>query len=148
MTKGIDAWRKWTEGRYQKFPLEHEELTISINAGRKIVIWFDEKTDTVYRVWARTGRETWQTCDSWLEKDGNLRRPLDGPEKLRNAIWFLADNINQKGLSKALETYGRQSICCLCGAALKDPESIQRAIGPECIKKVEAARIMRLLFGE
>ena len=34
---------------------------------------------------------------------------------------------------QAAEDYGRQwGVCCVCGAVLTNPESIERGIGPIC----------------
>ena len=42
------------------------------------------------------------------------------------------------GMTEARSPYGRRGACSICGRPLKDPESVKRGIGPECLAKLQA----------
>lgn len=144
----IDAYRVYSASGFRGLgsAYPYSVIHLSINAGRKIELWVAIDDKTVYRVFARTGRDPWNTCDAWLTPDGSFSGPHSGPAKLSQAIKELSERISTKGLKAALAWYGEQSICCCCGANLTDPESILRGIGPECIKRIEAQILLRYLL--
>jgi hypothetical protein len=143
-TATFDTWRFLANNRYG-IPAEWEFVEVSAGCGRKIRIYSADGTVVLIR--ARTGRNSWDTCDSYL-RGGRLQDPKRGPAKVAAAISNLAKAANAGGLAGALASIKEGGICCICGANLKDPESIQRGIGPECIKKVQARAIMAILFGQ
>lgn len=138
-----DAYRTYVENRFQ-MPDTWSKFTISVGAGRKIDIY--QEGNTVVLLRSRYGRNSWDTADAWMNDQGKLERPTRGPKKVYHALCALVDRINTQGLSVALRDFKEQGICCCCGAALTDPVSKLRGIGPECIKKLEAQHLMRLLL--
>jgi len=129
-----------------KFDPDEQEEVLALNAGRKIRLRHRDGHVTV--IYAQTGRNPWDRADMWRTEDGTFSEPVRGCQKLTAVLIELARQIELGGLAKALEYYGSRSVCCICGAHLTDPESILRGIGPECIKKIQAQRIMRMVFGQ
>lgn len=41
-------------------------------------------------------------------------------------------------MTEARSPYGQSGQCAVCGRSLKDPESLKRGIGPECLAKLQA----------
>ena len=139
----MNTYRLYTDNKYS-IPATWTKMTISIGCGRKIDVWQDGPTVVLLR--CQYGRNPWDTADCWLDEKG-LGQPARGPQRVRAALTALSDRINRQGLTVALQEYRAQGICCCCGASLTDEVSKLRGIGPECIKKIEAQRILAVLLG-
>jgi len=127
--------------------------TLSLNAGRKIFVKHDGNGN-VRAVYAKYGRDSWDKFQftrlpdgTFFDSNGDYHIYGEAKNKLYAVMKDLVEQIEANGLAAAIKHFGRKSICCICGANLTDPESIHRGIGPECVKKIQAQRIMRLLFG-
>lgn len=142
---GADHYRDYF-ARGCRFDPDEKEEVLALNAGRKIHVRHKDGYVTV--IYAVTGRNPWDRADSWRKADGTFSGPVRGGKKVMDVLEELGRQIEQGGLAQALAYYGSRSVCCICGANLTDPESILRGIGPECVKKVQAKRIMELVFGQ
>lgn len=139
----MNTYRMYMDNKCSVLP-SWQRTTISIGCGRKIDIYQEGQTVVLLR--SQYGRNPWDTADCWLDEKG-LGQPARGPQRVRDAMTALSDRINRQGLTLALQAYKDQGICCCCGATLTDEVSKLRGIGPECIKKIEAQRILALLLG-
>lgn len=146
--QNVDAYDLTRDNRGyggMNIPKEWERVELSVRAGRKISVYVCDGVAMLIRAWY--GANSWDTCDSWL-KNGEYTRPNRGPVKIVNAIRALTDRIVKHGLTDAVKAYGDEHVmCCCCGAALTDQASRIRRIGPVCVRKIEAMRIMKYLFG-
>ena len=124
---------------------ELEKLTLSVGCGRRIFVYHE--SGHVHLIRCPYGQNSWDAIEQWRQEDGTFSPNYRGPERARAACKALAERITKEGLAGALKAYTEMGICCSCGADLTDPVSKLRGIGPECIKKIEAQRIMRLIFG-
>ncbi len=146
--KNVDAYDLTRDNRGyggMNIPKEWERVELSVRAGRKISVYVCDGVAMLIRSWY--GANSWDTCDSWL-KNGEYTRPNRGPKKVYDAIVALGKRIQSHGLTDAVKAYGYEYVmCCCCGATLTDQASRIRRIGPVCVRKIEAIRIMKYLFG-
>lgn len=121
-----------------------EVLTLSIGCGSKLDIYI--VGEVVIAIEARARRNSWDVSRMILEKTGTYSRCWRGSRKVIEAMYALALRLEEQPLGLALGYYRSVGMCCICGAVLTDQVSRARGIGPECIKKVHATKLMRYVF--
>jgi hypothetical protein len=77
-----------------------------------------------------------------------LYRFEDGPMRAHEAVSLAAEAFHRADGDLALfyKALGSQGFCALCGRALTDPLSVDRGVGPECIK-TEAGQMVFSALG-